>query len=318
MKSFRFALSLVAVSVLAASAAANASGVPTLAIRTWVSGVGSDSNACTRTAPCLTWAGAMAKTAVGGEIDALDPGDFGPLGIYHALTIDGGGGQVASMYLNSSALFFVNAGSTDVVTIRNLRIQGAAGSGDSGAYGIIFGGGGTLHIEHCVVAGMGTTGINIAPSTQPAGGSQVFIEDTTVQDTAGSGLNIEGQSRAIVHVTVTNSRFTGNGQYGIVAADYSRVTVQNSQAGGNAQAGFLAQANNGTTILSMIDSVATNNLAGGVIAGGGAGISTVRIANMGVFNNVTGLTTLSNGSIASFGNNNNSGNGTPTGSIAQE
>lgn len=317
MKSLRLPLSFIAAYALTTAIAAQASAVP-LAIRTWVSGVGSDSNPCTRTAPCLTWEGAIAKTMVGGEIDALDPGDFGPLAIYQAVTIDGGGGQVASMYLGSSALFFMNASSTSVVTIRNLRIQGAAGSGNTGTYGIIFGGGAALHIEHCVFAGMGGDGIYITPSTQPAGGAQVFIEDTTVQDSAQSGIYIAGQASANVRVTVSNSRFTGNAQYGIYAADYSRVTVRNSEASGNGEGGLLAQANNGTTILSMIDSVSTNNLAGGVIAGGGNGTSTVRIANMGVFNNATGLSTLANGSIVSFGNNNNSGNGTPTGSIPQE
>ena len=49
------------------------------ATRTWVSGVGDDVNPCNRTAPCKTWAGAVSKTAVGGGIEALDPGGFGTL-----------------------------------------------------------------------------------------------------------------------------------------------------------------------------------------------------------------------------------------------
>src|SRR5438477_3797204 len=44
------------------------------ATRTWVSGVGDDVNPCSRTAPCKTFAGAISKTAGGGEIDVLDPG----------------------------------------------------------------------------------------------------------------------------------------------------------------------------------------------------------------------------------------------------
>ena len=36
--------------------------------RTWVSGVGDDLNPCSRTAPCKTFAGAISKTAAGGEI----------------------------------------------------------------------------------------------------------------------------------------------------------------------------------------------------------------------------------------------------------
>ena len=47
------------------------------ATRTWVSGVGDDANPCSRTAPCKTFAGAISKTAAGGEINVLDPGGFG-------------------------------------------------------------------------------------------------------------------------------------------------------------------------------------------------------------------------------------------------
>ena len=42
------------------------------ATRTWVSGVGDDANPCSRTAPCKTFAGAISKTATGGEIEVLE------------------------------------------------------------------------------------------------------------------------------------------------------------------------------------------------------------------------------------------------------
>ncbi|MEO8034048.1 MAG: hypothetical protein ABI837_06410, partial [Acidobacteriota bacterium] len=58
-----------------------ATGAFAQATRTWVSGVGDDVNPCSRTAPCKTWAGAISKTAPGGEIDALDSGGFGTLTI---------------------------------------------------------------------------------------------------------------------------------------------------------------------------------------------------------------------------------------------
>src|SRR5437660_4905993 len=60
------------------------------ATRTWVSGVGDDVNPCSRTAPCKTFAGAISKTFIGGEIDALDPGGFGTLTITKSITVDGG------------------------------------------------------------------------------------------------------------------------------------------------------------------------------------------------------------------------------------
>src|SRR5205085_8120310 len=58
------------------------------ATRTWVSGVGDDVNPCSRTAPCKTFAGAISKTAAGGEINCLDPGGFGAVTINKSLTIN--------------------------------------------------------------------------------------------------------------------------------------------------------------------------------------------------------------------------------------
>src|SRR5262245_33571226 len=87
------------------------------ASRTWVSGVGDDANPCTRTAPCKTFAGTISKTAPGGEIDALDPGGFGALTITKAITIDGGGGQVASILVAFTNGLIVQAGPSDVVTL---------------------------------------------------------------------------------------------------------------------------------------------------------------------------------------------------------
>src|SRR5664279_6036282 len=58
------------------------------ATRTWVSGVGDDVNPCSRTAPCKTFPGAISKTAVGGEINCLDPGGFGTVTITKSITID--------------------------------------------------------------------------------------------------------------------------------------------------------------------------------------------------------------------------------------
>src|SRR2546430_1061586 len=59
------------------------------ATRTWVSGVGDDANPCSRTAPCKTFAGAISKTATGGEISVLDPGGFGAVTITKGITPNG-------------------------------------------------------------------------------------------------------------------------------------------------------------------------------------------------------------------------------------
>src|SRR5258708_15404455 len=60
-------------------------------IRTFVSTAGSDSNPCSLAQPCRHFSAAVAATAVGGEVDALDPGAYGSFTISHAITIEGQG-----------------------------------------------------------------------------------------------------------------------------------------------------------------------------------------------------------------------------------
>jgi len=89
------------------------------ATRTWVSGVGDDANPCSRTAPCKTWAGAISKTAAGGEMDNMDTGGFGALTITKAITIDGSGGGIGSVLTSGTAGIVISAGTNDVVILRN-------------------------------------------------------------------------------------------------------------------------------------------------------------------------------------------------------
>src|SRR5437588_2153056 len=95
-------MSLLSISATMLAFCLWAGGAQAQASRTWVSGVGDDANPCSRTAPCKTFAGAISKTAAGGEIDALDPGGFGSVTITKAITIDGGGGQVASILVSGN------------------------------------------------------------------------------------------------------------------------------------------------------------------------------------------------------------------------
>src|SRR6195256_5393177 len=88
------------------------------ASRTWVSGVGDDANPCSRTAPCKTFAGAISKTAAGGEIDALDPGGFGAVTITKSITIDGGPGAGGILSAGFTGII-INTPGADRITIRN-------------------------------------------------------------------------------------------------------------------------------------------------------------------------------------------------------
>src|ERR1700752_614784 len=92
--------------------------------RTWVSGVGDDVNPCSRPAPCKTFAGAISKTAAGGEINALDPGGFGAVTITKSMTIDGSGGSMAGVLVSGTNGIVINPGADDGGALRNLGIKG--------------------------------------------------------------------------------------------------------------------------------------------------------------------------------------------------
>lgn len=276
------------------------------ATRTWVSGVGDDANPCSRTAPCKTFAGAISKTAAGGEIDALDPAGFGALTITKAITLDGGGGQVSSVLVSGTNGITVQAGTNDVVTIRNISVQGL----NTGLNGIRFVSGKAIHIEHCSIAQFTLNGIDIEPTTA---GAQTFISDTISQDNAGDGLYAIGTG-SFAQVTIDNSRFENNVN-GIRASDYTKFSIRNSAASGSSNAGFYAISNTGGATISITNSTAANNVTG-VQSGGGSAATTVRISGVSMFINITGILIGSNGTVASFGNNYNSGSGTPNAALA--
>jgi len=193
---------MLVASLLSSAAQAQAS-------RTWVSGVGDDVNPCSRTAPCKTFAGAISKTAAGGEIDALDPAGYGAVTITKAITIDGGGGQVASILVAGTNGIVVQAPSTAVVTLRNLRINGIAGTGSGGLNGIRYLSGAALHVENCHIFGFTQDGINVATSATSA----LFVTDTFLTNN-GNGIQIAPTAPNIRSMLV-RVRAQGNSGFGI-------------------------------------------------------------------------------------------------------
>src|SRR5882762_11740326 len=105
------------------------------ASRTWVSGVGDDVNPCSRTAPCKTFAGAISKTAAGGEINCLDPGGFGGVTTIKAITFNCGY-TLGSILVAGSPGITVNAGVNDRVSIRGIQMTGVNQTVTPGTIGV--------------------------------------------------------------------------------------------------------------------------------------------------------------------------------------
>jgi len=150
------------------------------ATRTWVSGVGDDLNPCSRTAPCKTFAGAIAKTAMGGEISVLDSGGFGTVVISKSITIDGTG--VLAGILASGGIG-ININITDPTDkAKSVRLRGLSINGvGTGTHGINVIAANRLVVEDTVIDGFVTTGINVRDSA-------VFVKNTSIRNNPGRGI----------------------------------------------------------------------------------------------------------------------------------
>src|SRR5262245_30674689 len=134
------------------------------ASRTWVSGVGNDANPCSRTAPCQTFAGAISKTATGGEINCLDPGGFGAVTITKSLTIScPSTGTAGVLATGGSNGIVINTPANSEVLLQGLDIEGV---------------------------GTGNNGVNILSNTK------VTIQSCSIRNFAGNGVNLAGPAGA--------------------------------------------------------------------------------------------------------------------------
>jgi len=315
MSKARFTLNILAVTVFTLMVASMAQAQAT---RTWVSGVGDDVNPCSRTAPCKTWAGAISKTAAGGEIDALDPGGYGTLTITKSITIDGGTGAGWGSTLNSGGIngFNINDSlsltpNASKVTLRNLSINGAGTT--LGLNGIRFVSGKELNVENVSIENQSGQGILVDPNTAVV--VTVKVRNVDVRRITGAGIsltnaNAAGQIRAVIE----SSSFTTCGN-GVHARANSRVTARNSVFSLNTTNGVFADAATAGSLVNVFvwDSQISMNGAAGVRAGntGNAGTSGATInANLIDRNVSNGVLVSTNGIVNTFTNNSILGNGT--------
>src|SRR6202140_2254442 len=129
------------------------------ATRTWVSGVGDDANPCSRTAPCKTFAGAISKTAPGGEINVLDPGGFGAVTITKSITISSQGFEAGVLVSGTNGIIVQVPNATDTVILRGLDIEGLG----TGISGVLVNPGGNVTVENCTINNFTDSGIKFTP-----------------------------------------------------------------------------------------------------------------------------------------------------------
>lgn len=271
------------------------------ATRTWVSGVGDDGNPCNRTAPCKTFAGAMSKTAAGGEISALDPGGFGALTVTKSITVSGDG-TLAGVLAAGTNGFIINAGAKDIVILRNISINGVG----TGINGIRFLAGQTLRVENCTINGFLANGIDVVhagSAANPAG--ELTVEDTTITNIGGVAVRIDTAVGGTINPSAVlhNVRISRAGiGFGLLKSSVG--TISNSVI-----SHVVAQA-------VVVRDTAVVNASNCVLSKNGIGIdastagSTVRFAHCEISNNGVGVKIAQGATGHRFGNSSIFGNTT--------
>jgi hypothetical protein len=297
MITIRLSLRILALTIftLAFAAAAQAQ-----ATRTWVSGVGDDANPCSRTAPCKTFAGAISKTADGGEIDCIDPGGFGAVTITKSITIDGGGTLGSILAAGTNGVIINDAATaapqTKIVRLRNLSINGAG----TGFDGIRFLSGRALYVENCVVFGFrgnatNSDGLEIN-LTAGSGTFTVSVKDSIFENNTGDAIR-QATTVGTLNCQYDNVVLAGsvNGLNAIGGtANLSRSAVAHNTSNGLTASG-------GAVINASSNQVTSNGNGFNCVAP-----STMRLSDNNIYRNTTGI--AGGGTYATFGNNHLLGN----------
>jgi Right handed beta helix region len=301
-----FALS---VGAFALSLPAHATGVT----RTFVSSTGVDTNPCTVTQPCATFAAAYALVAPNGIVAALDPGKYGPLTINTPVTIDGNGWAAITAPGSGGAGISISAGTSAAIILRGLTIDG----GSSGSNGIEFSAGGSLTIAGCAVRNVSDSGLFVFNNNGNAL-MTLTVEDSYFINT-GTGAYLIGASSGALTASFVRTEFTGNGEDGLQVDGTNgtgaiSVTVTDSVAANNFDSGFEIDSASAHSVVNLsLTQVQTAGNGTGVTASGNN--ATLWLAHSTVANNAAGYSAQSNGVINSYGDNYFVNNGTSTGSL---
>jgi hypothetical protein len=291
----------------------------TQSTRTFVSGTGDDVFPCTRTAPCRTFAGALAKTVRGGEISVMDPGGFGAVTIDRSVTISGDGTLASIVFPAVTAITVNITDPTDTakkVVLRNLSMNGASSNSlngqPTGLTAIRLVAGREVQIDKVDIVGCTQIGVDVDMSGGAPG--SVYIHDSTI---ANCPVGIRARAGSgFAAVVLDNVRIEGTDN-GVELQDNGRLVARESTFAGTGlnQNGVLLGA--ATAQASLERCTFAFNNASGVHAGAAGAIA--RVASSAFLGNSNGITNVAGAQTLSDDRNVFSGNavaGTFTGTLA--
>ena len=286
------------------------------ATRTWVSGVGDDANPCSRTAPCKTFAGAISKTAAGGEIDCLDPGGFGTVTIVKSMTIDCTG-TFGSVLASGVPGITINGAGIDVI-LRGLSISGNPPS-SPGLVGVRVLQASTVLIDRVSIIGFASSspnGYGVLVANGVGSTPTVTIRDSTISGALNGGVSVQPAASSPASLTIIDSTISSAGVVGVgfnTGTGGATLTgkIINSRITGTTpgSTGVVAKATTGAVNLLISGSTISDAALNGINANGATAV--VRVTGSQLVNNGgKAVNSQNSGQIISYGDNTLAGNGT--------
>jgi hypothetical protein len=248
--------------VLALTALLGAAPAWALSQRTFVASVGVNGNPCSITQPCRSIGAAIVQTSPGGEVIVLDSAGYGPFAVDRAISVIAPPGIYAGITVTNGNGITVSTGSSDVVVLRGLSING-----QGGAQGVSIVSAKQVHIEDCTISNMGQEGIFIE------GGNYVRIAGTTLRSNVGSGVRVSSANSNSLTLAIEYTRAVGNGFAGFLLRGGSQVTLHNVQAIDNVAYGVQVDPNVGVPNVAIVNGEFSGNGDTGIRIDGKPGIS---------------------------------------------
>jgi hypothetical protein len=280
--------------------------------RTFVSAAGNDTNPCTITLPCRNFAAAFMQTNANGQIDALDPGNYGALIITGPVSIQGHGWAGMSA-ATGNAIIINTAGATDKIAISGVVLDGF---GIANTNGIAFDSGGTLIVRDSAIRNFGGSGILVEPNASNV--TQLFVSNTVLSDNSNAGIAVfpGGSGTTTGVLSHVETEHNGGDGLSITNAPDSNptinVTVNDTVSANNGNGGIDAKTSSTVPASVMVrNSTIANNRACGLCAQGTtSSIAVIRVTRSTITGNDMGWVTQMGGVVSSYADNNIDGNTT--------
>jgi hypothetical protein len=265
-----------------------------------VSPNGLDSNACSQTAPCGSFQGAINKGSVS-QIKCLTGGSYGPVTITASITIDCGTGNIGTIFAPAGNAITITTGPGVIVVLRHLSLNGNGSTFKGGILAAAFNSG-TLIVEDCMIQGFHAgDGIFFSPTS---GRGLLQVSNSQMFDNA-IGIVVEPAAGQVASVALDRVELVANSNTGLqLVGGIVAGAMRDSIAGENGSTGVYTDASQ--VFFTIEESSIVANLGNGIFSQSAGSVVSVGASTIG--GNGTGVNAQA-GSLISFGNNQMSANG---------